>query len=78
MNPNQIIALYVAAVGEKGAPSGEVYARMMADGISFETHQLVVCEFIRQDLMQEQFHYLTLTRKGLRILSRITEAVLVA
>ena len=75
MNTTKLICLYIASVGMSGASSGEVYARLMADGITLEEHLLIVADFVRQDIFSVSNHFITLTQKGQGLHARILEAV---
>lgn len=71
----RLITLYLARVGEQGIPSGELYAFLMAEGVTLDMHQRVLGTLTRNGLVTVTNHFVRLTDRGLAVHSAIHKAV---
>ena len=75
LDSTKLICLFLAYVGPSGAPSGEVYARLMSDGVELDSYQAVLRSMKESGLVSESAYYLTLTKSGLELLVKIVAII---
>ncbi len=70
-----LVALYIVAIGHEGAPSGHIYASLMAECQTLAVHQSIIALLTASQLVTQSNHFLRLTDKGLSLHKSI-EAIL--
>lgn len=66
----EITVLFLTAVGEKGIPSGELYAHLCAK-LSLDNYNKVITALKNAGLISESAHYLRLTDDGKTLLKMV-------
>ena len=69
---NEIIAEIIVLIGTNGMPSGEIYARMMAD-INLDTWNAILQHGKEKGIFNESMHFVTLTDNGIVMYNKLVE-----
>ena len=68
---HMLVAQYIIAIGVKGEPSSHVWLAIDKNMSNLFRHQETVAVLIEAGLVKEQFHFLTLTQKGMEMHNRL-------
>jgi hypothetical protein len=68
---NKLIATYIVAIGPAGAPNSHVWMAVDQNMDDLDKHNKVLGWLIESDLAKNQFHFLTLTRKGMELHNKL-------
>lgn len=70
---NKLVATYIVAIGPKGSPNSYVWMAVDPQMGNLDRHQTILGALIETELVKEQFHFLTLTEKGLALHKKLEE-----
>lgn len=70
---NELIAMYIVAVGEHGCPNSHVWTAVDPQMTSCDQHMLIVGALKGSGTLRESNDFLTLTAKGLEKLAKLEQ-----
>lgn len=68
---NKLIASYIVAIGPSGQPNSHVWMTVDPQMSNLDRHQAILGALISAGLVKEQFHFCTLTEKGMEMFKKI-------
>jgi hypothetical protein len=71
----KLVAMYLVAIGASGFPNSYVWMHVDPNMEDLDYHLAVISALKQQDIVKESNDFLTLTDKGLRMLSKVLEVI---